>query len=94
MLKRGVGAGISVLRRRHVRRRAGHPFSKASLHVVSLIISYQAFKFIFKELKVIKEANKSIGLLLQKKKLLHFFLYLKLPIDAYQVYIIFKGTDN
>ena len=86
-----------MLRRRHVRRRAGHPFPKASLlsslHVVSLIIRYQTFKLIFNELKVIKEANKSIGLLLQKKKSLHFFLYLKLPIDAYQVYIIFEGTE-
>ena len=79
---------MSVLGRRH----AAVFFLRASLLACD-DIDYQAFKLISNELKIIKEANKSIGLLLQKRNSLHFFLYLKLPIDAYQVYIIFEGTE-
>ena len=47
----------------------------------------------------IKETSKSIGVLIQKntyyveKKVLHIVEYVKLPIDAYQVYIIFECPE-
>ena len=43
---------------------------------------------------VIKETNKSIPrCVTTEKNTLYFLLYVKLPINAHQVYIIFEGTE-